>query len=231
MIRFRVDTMVLKFAIAGQTRTFTFNFTDRDGNPVNPDAGTKSAKVYDPTNILIATIDDGDFAPISLGVFDVTYTPPETAMEGRWKIVVEGTLESGANIARDTHAFKVVGWQVPEIAEVRQLLGNMSTDRVPDTSVAIAINIAYNRVSMNAGAGTSNMIKEDATLAWACYETYKAYVAEMQKGVGMVPAAVSTILSSCYELAQSYMPAVKRAQEAVTLPINLTETLIDIIEG
>lgn len=223
--------MVLKFAIAGQTRTFRFTYTDSAGDPVNPDAGSKSAKVYDPTNTLIATIDDGDFALISLGVFEITYTPPETAIEGRWKVVVEGTLESGANIARDTHAFKIVGWQVPEIAEVRQLLGEISVDRVPNTTIAIAINIAYNRVSMNAGAGTSNMIKEDATLAWACYETYKAYVAEMQKGVGMVPAAVSTILTSCYELAMSYMPAVRRTQTAATLPTNLTETLIDIIEG
>lgn len=181
----------MKFAIPGQTRTFVFTFTDRYGTKVDPDTGTKKAEVYDSEGALVETIPDGSFYPTGTGVFEVYYTVAEAAKAGRWEIIGSGIR--GTAVARDRQTFKVVEWHVPEVDEIRQVLSNLSEQLVPTPAIDSAINAAYVKVANNTSAQASQDLKEEATLAWAVFLTYKEYVAVLNRGVGVTAGQISQL--------------------------------------
>jgi len=212
----------MKFALRGQTRTFRVAFTDRNGDPKDPTDIT--GEVYDPESTLKHSFVLGDFTKISTGIYEVAYTPASDAIIGRWKLIVDGK-DGTEPIGKDTIVFKVTAWYVPEISEVRQTLNNLSDSQVGDLTVASKINLAYTIVLENISGAAKQSLKEEATLAWACFLVYKEYVAKLERGPGVTPAA-TVMLESYKEEAMQFLEFVKKGAPAYEPSIDQPDTLL-----
>jgi len=78
---------------------------------------------------------------------------------------------------------------VPTITEVRNYLGGLSSDRLGDATITINIGAAQIDVEMAKSDSAPENLVDKTYLVVTAYYAYRAYVAKLERTLGMVPAA------------------------------------------
>jgi len=215
----------MKFALRGQTRFFRFYFYDETGTLT--DMEKVSAEVYDPEGNLYSTIPS--VPKVAAGTYEVSFDVPSDAKIGRWEIVCTGTLQD--NTFKDSQAFKVTDFHVPDVNEVRSFLGNLSESLISDSVIEHQINVAYTKVLSERSSKTTKDLLEEATLAVASYYSYLAYASRLERGPGAPAREVREQLNVYEDIADRLLQLVRRGVPEVRFPAAATESLWETVTG
>lgn len=114
------------------------------------------------------------------------------------------------------------------IKDVRDVLTNLSDQRVPDDTVTQQIELANSTVENEKAGDIDEQTLEDARLVFAAYYTLNAYATAIERGVGRTPPEISRQMTFWEGLRDTYLDYIKRGRSATLLPlVAQPKTLLD----
>jgi len=119
-----------------------------------------------------------------------------------------------------------------EIQDVRDVLTNLSDERVPDETVTQQIELANTTVENEKAGDIEEQTLEDARLVLAAYYTLNAYATAIERGVGRTPPEISRQMAFWEMMRDTFLDYIKRGQSTTLLPLFAQPaTLLDQYDG
>ena len=114
--------------------------------------------------------------------------------------------------------------------DVRDVLTDLSTDRVPPATIEKQIELANTTVENSRTENIDEATLEDARLVFAAYYTLNAYATAIERATGGTPPDVSRQLAFWERLSETYRTYISRGGEDISaLPplVAQPETLLE----
>lgn len=117
------------------------------------------------------------------------------------------------------------------IQDVRDVLTNLSSDRVPDATVEKQIEIANTTIDNERAKNIPEATAEDAKLVMAAYLTLAAYATKIERSAGGTPPAIARQLDFWERMKDQFLEYIRRGsvtlQPLVAQPETLREQWLD----
>lgn len=105
------------------------------------------------------------------------------------------------------------------ISDVRDFLNNLSPGRVTDATIQKQIELADAKIAQEKSLGAMASTVTQATLVFASYLTYLAYVTEYERSAGVVPGFMVGHLQTLKELSDSFLNYIRKGAPVFTPPV------------
>jgi len=112
-----------------------------------------------------------------------------------------------------------------EVKDVREMLNNLSVQRVPDETVEKRIQLANTIVENEKSGSVTDETLEDARLVIASYLTLDAYADRIERSAGRIPPAMQSQLIRWEERKKIFLSYIKRGSISLLPLVEQPDTL------